>query len=148
MTDPATPPWTWSVDAPGGFRTGVPLILHVSLPKEYPMTAPPAAYLQVRGGGSTAASSHADLTELTLEPLRDRHEWIGEFSVSLPGAYAVTFAGQTKAFQAADSSFISFGREFGLFSAATVTLVIAMLVWLARDRRRQNSSSLPKEAQS
>jgi hypothetical protein len=147
MTDPASPPWTWSVDAPGGFRTGVPLIVRASLPLEYPVTAPPAAYLQVRNGASTAAGSRAELTELNLEPLRDRHEWMREFSVSLPGEYAVTFAGQTKAFQAVDSSFISFGREFGLFSAATVTLVIAMLAWLARDRRRQNLNSLPKETQ-
>lgn len=74
-----------------------------------------------------------DGIEIPLERMPSG-EWRKEFTLSLPGDYVVHLGDEMRTVHVDAQEYLSFGREFGLFSGSVLILVGGMLLWLWKSK--------------
>lgn len=88
---------------------------------------------------STAGESSGPV-ELKLEATELPGEWRKEFTVMLPGKYRIELGTESRSFQVESQEYLTFGHEFGMFSAVVLLLVGGMLLWIKMIKKRNKSN--------
>ncbi|MBS1983155.1 MAG: hypothetical protein JST16_03200 [Bdellovibrionales bacterium] len=109
----------WEIKPRGDIPAGTPIFVTLE-------SGPGATSFQV----SDNRGQHFDVELVPVES--SPGHYAGEFSLSVPGDYRMSFRDLTASLRVIEKQTLSFGVEFGIFSSVVFILVGGMVLWLKR----------------